>query len=254
VGSNWEDPGKAETLGFVKLEYSRSPPREEDMKSHPVPTLCLTLLLTSVAIAQEHPRTEVFGGYSYKRQTGSPRGQVTTGRNGWELSSVTRLYPGVQFEGALLGDYGVEDLNPFFMPEIDANLDSVEARTRDIIVVGGPRFALPERMGVSPYVHALAGVLHQRIDRTLVYNPNSTTPLTGTRKDSLTDTVFALVLGGGLDFRLTDRVHMRVIQIDYVRAKLGTNYSGRLEDDTLRFRSNLSTNNIRLSVGLKLRF
>ena len=63
---------------------------------------------------------------------------------------------------------------------------------------------------VKPFAHALAGVAHFRADV-----DNTLTSFTET------NTGFAAVIGGGIDFKLSDRVDLRAIQFDYNPARVG---------------------------------
>lgn len=68
---------------------------------------------------------------------------------------------------------------------------------------------------LSPYVHGLFGVSHGSAS-------------------GVTDNAFAFALGGGLDYKVTDRIGVRIAQVDY----LGTRFAGYTQ------------NNVRVSTGL----
>ena len=58
---------------------------------------------------------------------------------------------------------------------------------------------------VKPFAHVLAGVAHTRAD---ISNP------TISLNDSEGETGFAAAVGGGVDFKLSDRVDLRAVQFD----------------------------------------
>lgn len=72
---------------------------------------------------------------------------------------------------------------------------------------------------VKPFAHALAGVAHARAD---VSN--------ATLSFDESDTGFAAAVGGGVDFKLSDRVDFRAVQFDYnpIRANGETSHNFRI--------------------------
>ncbi|MET0645705.1 MAG: outer membrane beta-barrel protein [Pyrinomonadaceae bacterium] len=72
---------------------------------------------------------------------------------------------------------------------------------------------------VKPFAHVLAGVAHARAD---VSN--------ATLSFSESDTGFGAAVGGGVDFRLSDRVDIRAVQFDYnpIRANGETSHNFRV--------------------------
>jgi opacity protein-like surface antigen len=62
----------------------------------------------------------------------------------------------------------------------------------------------------KPFAHALAGVAHEKLSGI------NTNPVEGTTIFSDQTTSFALKIGGGLDVRLSRRLDLRVIEVDYV--------------------------------------
>jgi opacity protein-like surface antigen len=82
----------------------------------------------------------------------------------------------------------------------------------------GPQITLGHGK-VSPYLHGLVGVSHGSAG-------------------GFTDNAFAFALGGGLDVKATDRLSVRIAQVDY----LGTRFA------------DYTQNNFRFSAGLVFRF
>jgi len=72
---------------------------------------------------------------------------------------------------------------------------------------------------VKPFAHVLAGVAHARVEAS-----NSITSF------DESDTGFAAAVGGGVDFKLSDRVDLRAVQFDYnpIRANGETSHNFRV--------------------------
>lgn len=142
--------------------------------------LALTAGLSAFARAQETPRIQVFGGYSRlqfdSKTVGFPD---STGMNGWTGSAAFNLMP----ELGIVGEVG-ENYGP--------NL-----RVRDWLI--GPQ-VMYSRWRTLFFGHVLFGKADTRI---------TTTATTETENGR------TIALGGGLDYPITDRFSIRVIQADY---------------------------------------
>jgi peptidoglycan-associated lipoprotein len=146
--------------------------------------LTLLLLLSLPAIAQETPKAEVFGGYSY------------AGGNfhGWNASVTGNVNKWFGVTADFSGQYG---------GAIDE--DGFDERQRVHSYLFGPRFSARKKR-VMPFAHALVGASRLK------------TELTGFgQRFTFSDTSFALVLGGGLDIRVNSAIAIRAIQLDYLR-------------------------------------
>ena len=161
-------------------------------------SLLLLLLLPQLqAAAQDTPQAEVFGGYSY------------AGGNfhGWNASVTGNVNKWFGLTADFSGHYG---------GSIDE--DGFDERQRVHSYLFGARFSA-RRKRVMPFAHALFGASTLK------------TELTGFGQRLLfSDTGFSLVLGGGLDIRINDRVAVRAVQLDYLRARFfgETENRGRL--------------------------
>jgi hypothetical protein len=153
--------------------------------------LVLCLLLSAFSVAQEFPRVEVFGGYSYLhfKPQGAPGLNFNYGWNSAVQYNVNRL---IGFKADFSGHY--------VTPVTGVNLNSYS-------FLFGPVASnrIAERGTV--FVHALAGA--NRLSA-------SATGL------STSDTSFAMAFGGGLDIRAARHVSARLAQIDYLFTKHGT--------------------------------
>jgi len=160
--------------------------------------LLVALLFSLHAVAQDHSRLEVFGGYSrvgyyyYPAYTGP---WTLSSFNGWEASAAYRLIPHLGVEGDFGGVWG---------PAV-----SYCSCPRDRIrtYMGGPRVtANAGRVGL--FGHVLFGGLTYAT----TYGG-----FQGAPSISNSDTTFAMAVGGGADLWLARRIGVRLAQIDYLR-------------------------------------
>jgi hypothetical protein len=146
------------------------------------------LLFTIPALAQEYPKAEIFGGYSYVRadiptiplSILAERGANFNGGSG---SVAYNPSPWV----GLLGDVGVYHHG--------TRLGS----TNIVTYLFGPRLSFRKSSRVTPYGQFVMGGTHMSID-------------------TASSTSFTLVMGGGLDAGISPRVAVRLIQADYMLA------------------------------------
>jgi opacity protein-like surface antigen len=78
---------------------------------------------------------------------------------------------------------------------------------------------------VKPFAHAMAGVSQQTVElKDFTDNGNTFDRANDARKifgtDKISNTGFALQFGGGLDIRLSKRIDLRVVQVDYNPVKI----------------------------------
>ena len=205
-----------------------------------------TLIVCTFAVAasaQEPPRIELFAGYSALR--------VPPGANlhGGQVSVTARVWKSLWIETAFSshGGTATDDFSNglSFPPLLDGdsilNKRSYTDEIRDHLFAAGPRIKSGTGR-VSVFGHALVGFARssENASITAVCDQGLCEPVI-LRRD-YTDWSPALVLGGGVDVRLTDRVSLRPIQADYVLTQFGIS-------------GNPSTqNNLRLSAGLVFRF
>ncbi len=137
--------------------------------------------LSSLSVAQQIPRVQVFGGYSYTRFDSPTLGFANPSNlNGFNISPAFNLAYGFGVKVELTGQYG---------PKVNL---------RDLTV--GPQF-LYSRGRTLFFAHALFGD-----SRSFVR--------VGTGEG---DTARAIVLGGGLDLDVSPRFAFRAVQVDYVQ-------------------------------------
>jgi len=135
-------------------------------------------------MAQDVPKAELFGGYSWAG------GQF----HGADISitgNVNRWF-------GVMADYSVHH-------STENDVISQEKQRADAFLFG-PRFAIGKRKRVTPFVYALFGATRLNVKLTI-----------GNENFYASDTGFGLALGGGLDVKVNDHLAIRAFQLDYFR-------------------------------------
>ena len=179
----------------------------------------------SAAFAQDSPKVEIFGGYSYADAEVS---NVSKGWNGAVAGKLTNWFGVV---GDVSGHYHSQNT-------VDTEAEpvtNVETKIHVYTFTLGPQFSI--RIGrVAPFIHVLAGIAH---------TSQSVSQRTGNVNFSMSDNSngFAGIAGGGLDLGVTRPLAIRLIQVDY-------NY---IKFDSFGVKG-LHSNAIRIGTGLVIRF
>ncbi len=178
-------------------------------------------LMTGIASAQIPTSGNVFFGYSYQNSNAVNSGG--TGLNGWNGSLEGKIFPFVGIVADLSGNYGSQSvpITSGCTIGVTCLVTSTNASISEYNFLFGPRASVSVGR-FRPFVHALFGASHISASGTGVSN---------------SDTSFGDALGGGLDYRLMRLIGAR-IQVD----DLQTRFFGNTQ------------NNLRMSVGLVLRF
>ena len=145
----------------------------------------LVVGLTAVAAAQNAPKAELFGGYSFVHSSivgtgfnyNGGIGSVTGNMNDWFGIEA-------EFAGYHTGSNGVS-----------GSLMTYSA---------GPKLAYRKNDHMTPYVHVLFGGAH------------SSASFAGV---SASDNAFAMAFGGGVDANMSSRFALRLFQADYAMTK-----------------------------------
>ena len=174
------------------------------------------LLFAGGASAQDFPRAEVFGGYSFAH-LGADGSSANF--NGGSASVAYNLFPWL----GVVGDFGGYHGDSSFG---NGNLYSY---------LFGPKVAL--RHGpITPFVQALFGGAHATASvscDTARVKPQGTVEC-----GSIGENSFAMTVGGGLDWNATPHIGVRLIQAEYFM----TNFANTRE------------NGARISAGVVFRF
>jgi opacity protein-like surface antigen len=192
-----------------------------------VPFLSVMVLMCSSATAlaqgttaDDHPKVEVFAGYSALGEAGSsgirfgPSASISSGNyatpTGFE-TSVTRNFSkhfGIKadFSAHLSNDSGRGPVTAC-TPICTTATQDFQLKTRVYNFLAGPEFKARNNSRFTPLAYGLAGVAHT----------SATFTSTGTAFNLLlkkNDNTFALALGGGFDIRGSKRVSFRAT-MDY---------------------------------------
>jgi hypothetical protein len=138
-------------------------------------------------LAQEVPKVEIFGGYSFVRA--SVNNSTTLNVNGWNASATGNI-------NRLLG------ITVDFSQQFGTSSSPADYEFRSFLV--GPQFSYRKREKFRPFAHVLIG--DARYGRSM--NPDVAS--LRFHENSL-----ALAAGGGIDIHLRSVVAIRLIQMDY---------------------------------------
>jgi outer membrane immunogenic protein len=186
------------------------------MKLRVVVSLFAVLLFLGVsARAQDAPRIDVFAGYSYVRENPSTSGVSSFSLNGGSASiaySANNWLSGV-------ADFGGYHNGNILGTHVDGTLSTY---------LFGPRVSYRRSDRITPFGEVLFGVA--RASANVLGASGSTN-------------AFAMTVGGGVDYKLTDRFAIRPVKVDYLLTRFN------------EFGNNAQTqNNLRVSTGIVFRF
>jgi hypothetical protein len=182
----------------------------------------LAMALPVLSQAQEAPRTEFFGGYSYMRteEISPPRPAQPEDRdlNGYNVSgavTIFKKYLSVKVD--ISGHFGA----------VLPNIPQLQIKQGRTLFLAGPQITFRKNERFQPFAHVLVGAVRLKVESDRVNVDGA-------------DTGFAMAFGGGVDVKtpLGKKVTVRLLQADYVRTKLEVATLG----------------NLRVSAGIVLRF
>jgi opacity protein-like surface antigen len=200
--------------------------------------VCLAL---GVAVrAQEFPKAEVFGGYSYGNFGPTVSGAGRNNVNGWNASLGVNLNRWFGRVSDFSGHYGSFTASiPF--PPIPCTPTACAITTSETdkyhSFLFGPQFSLRAKKAI-PFVHALFGGSRlNQSGKTTILLPPPPIPPPFIFNFSTSSTNFAFAGGGGVDYKFTDKLSWR-LQADYL--EIGTR--------------SRTLNNVRVSTGIVIHF
>jgi hypothetical protein len=184
-------------------------------------------------------RLEAFGGYSYLHfDSGlssicaaactvpiSAASTTSMGMNGWTIAgtyNVTNYFGATaEFSGQYVGD--------FF--GVNAAFANRPYRTHVYNFLFGPTLTYRKNAKITPFTHVLVGDSHG----TITEGPAM----------SVTRDAFALAAGGGVDYRIGNRLAVRLAQFDYIHTSFNFN--------SVANGLPTSQNNFRYSAGIVIK-
>jgi opacity protein-like surface antigen len=216
--------------------------------------LPLVFILSATSLfAQSDRRTEVFVGYSNLQAQGLLNTDSVTGFLGSEfLGNRTTLHGFNTEVSAFLTDNVALTGNFSFNENSQSNnlIGADSIKTDILYFMGGPTLSIGHSSRLQPFVRFLAGGAQTR------FNVKSEVPLFSgsvTNQFNTSTTNFALGAGGGLDWRVADRLKVRLFQVDYVPVFLNDQSISTLTNAGALSPFNLNGNrmdNVRFSVGI----
>jgi len=193
----------------------------------------VTLLCGGFACGQDDHKVEATGDYSYFRANpGLPKYFNSQNLNGGGGQLTFFITPNIGFAGDLQG-YGsyTQCTKPGAVIQgcASGNL---------FTYMFGPQ--LKARMGkLEPFAEVLLGGAHSN------FYGNACSKVTGLcGSKSPSNNAFSLAVGGGVDFAVSERIAIRIVDADYVLTRFGNNFTG----------GNNSQSNFRFQTGIQFRF
>jgi opacity protein-like surface antigen len=149
--------------------------------------ISILLVFSLIAVGQDNPKAEIFGGYQYTR-INPGQGLHGDNLNGWNasVSGYFNKYLGISadFSGIYGSPFGVSlHVYPYMF---------------------GPIVRVPNSSKITPFVHGLFGATH----------------ISASAGGSTSDNSFAMAFGGGLDANINSRFAVRLAQADYLHTQL----------------------------------
>jgi hypothetical protein len=161
-------------------------------------SVLLSIVASVSAMAQEFPHYEVFTGYGYVRPSG---GQANL--NGWHVSFAANINEWLGAAVELSGQYGTQTLTQ----TTSSGVITTQTNAHFNSIGFGPRFTYRRNERLVPFAHTLFGLARGKWE--------------GPSSISGEETSIGVVLGGGLDAKLSNHFSIRLVQADYVRTHFG---------------------------------
>ena len=201
----------------------------------------LPVLFSCVMFAQDVPKGDVFFGYSFLRYNSAQTVPAFTANGGlgtFALNFGNHL--GLEAE---LGGYH------------NGNIKDKHFDTTTFSFLFGPRLSAGRSKRIDPYIHTLFGGQHATTsiasDSVLVVNPTVRQPSSDGRYKG-SQTTFAMAAGGGLDIKLSRKITLRPIQLDYYLTRFEAPEVVVPTGSTVKTARN--QNNLRYAAGIAFNF
>jgi opacity protein-like surface antigen len=205
-----------------------------------ITVLATCLCFAFVAGATDAPKTEVFLGYSFVRLSSSGDFIPSRDLNGGSGQFVYNFYKGL----GIAFDAGAVTNNS------EVNGNEVNVDTTVAHLVAGPRYKFNRHSKFQPYVQALFGGAYTTTSRQIFAVP--TTPLIGANPIAAVTPEavsarlvasrrsFAMLVGGGLDWKVSKHMQVRPVAFDYFMVRPESLITGQTRE----------RNNWRYSAGV----
>ncbi len=182
--------------------------------------VCLLAFLSlcgGLAYGQETPnKVDIFAGYSYVRENPGPTSGDSFSLNGGSASVTYHIRDWVSG----VADFGGYTNGNILGTKVDGTLSTY---------LFGPRFSYRSYHHFKPFAETLFGVAHAGAS------------IAGGANGS--QNAFAMAIGGGVDYRINNRLSLRPLQVDYLLTRFAEGTA-----------NNQSQNNLRASTGIVIHF
>jgi opacity protein-like surface antigen len=213
------------------------------MKTKSVIVLTLVLLFGTKAFAQDFPKFEVTGDYSYIRfvpQNNNVLQSFSLNGGGANAAYYFTSMIGIQAD---LQGYGSQTRH-FVLPtsvctgpcngNVSGNLFTYNVGP--IVKFRTPHF--------EPFVEGLFGGAHSNANGNLFNACSGLNVCVTAASKSPSNNAFDFIIGGGIDIPVTKSIAIRAGQFDYVLTRFGTGFTG----------GNNNQSNFRFNAGVNFRF
>jgi len=200
------------------------------------------ILLSTLVIAQDAPKVEVFGGYAYTNvDTKDLAGRQNF--NGWDADVAFHATKNFSIVGDISGAYKSETIDTGIILAGTSQAGTVNPRVTPTIVdakfrvynyLFGPRVSASAGK-LTPFAEALFGLSHVTASVDV-----------GGVSGSVGSNGFGMALGGGLDYNANHRVAIRLAKFDYML--------NRISNSDLGLTQTTNLNNFRIATGIVFKF
>ena len=227
----------------------------------------LMLIAAIPATAEEQPRIQIFGGYSYMNSpqefslnpasfdlyTVKETANGGTHQNGLDVSVAVNLTKNL----ALVADASTHfnDRNivrmEFALPDYTGQIwETAQSTTYSFLF--GPQIHFLGAKKIDPFGRALFGIskINRETTITQSYTGIDGRSHVSSLQETLLNTGFAFAIGGGIDWRCSKSYSIRLLQADYLRAKKEFTYAWPFYDGLSWIGKDSMTNNFRISAGI----
>jgi hypothetical protein len=219
--------------------------------------IVIALFVSLPALAQEKPRVQIFGGYAYLNtpqefyESGPALPPISVvsasggaSQNGWNASFAVNIFNNLDFVADTSSSFqhGSRNIKLDYGSGVLYHLQ-IGATSTTHTFLFGPQIRFPGGKNLNPFGRALFGI--SKLDRDY-----STTSSYQTLHGELSDTGFAFAAGGGLDWRCSRRISLRLLQADYIRAKKEFTYDWLLFYGNGHVTNDRIANSFRIATGV----
>jgi opacity protein-like surface antigen len=192
------------------------------MSQRPVLLSLLVLLLPAALFAQNDYKPTYFIGYSNLQAEGLPNKNNPSNILSPEFIDRRTTLHGVNAEATFpIRNFGITGDFSFNRNSQSAEFTSIttqETKTDVFYFVAGPSYNFRNQSRIEPFVRAMGGGARTNFK---ISSTSQFTSGTSTNSFDTGSTDLAVMIGGGVDLRVNDKVKVRVFQMDYAPIFLG---------------------------------